>query len=414
MSHTNCEVGTTKEDVMAFSYIVLGAGRQGIASAYDLILYGKASRVTLADVNGELARAAADRVNELVHDRVADALMLDVRNENAVRRTLKHYDVVLSAVPYFYNLPLTKAAIACGVSFCDLGGNTDIVRQQHALDREASRAGVCIVPDCGMGPGMGNTLAVYAMGLVGTPEHVYMYDGGLPQKPKAPWNYALTFSIEGLTNEYFGGMTILRNGELFHAPCFTEFEIVDVPPIGKLEAFLIAGGASTAPWTFRGKLQTYQLKVLRYPGSFAQLKAFSDLGLFSETPVRINGGEVVPRKLFNALFEPQVRVDDLEDVCIVRVNAVGKKDGQRSEALVEVIDYHDAVTGFTAMQRLTGWHMSIVAAMIANGEIPAGSVPLELAVPGEAFVREARRRGLKIREEILTWGATQQQIHQLV
>jgi len=399
---------------MAYSYIVLGAGRQGIASAYDLAIFGQASRVTFADVDGQLARHAADHVNELVHDKIADAIVLDVRDENAVRRILKHYHVALSAVPYFYNLALTRAAVEMGVSFCDLGGNTDIVRQQHALDREATRAGVCIVPDCGMGPGMGNNLAVYAMGLVGEAEHVYMYDGGLPQKPKPPWNYALTFSIEGLTNEYYGGMTILRDGELFHAPCFTELEMIDVPPIGALEAFLIAGGVSTAPWTFKGKLQTYQLKVLRYPGTFAQLKAFSDLGLFEPNPVKMDGTEVVPRKVFHALFEPQVRDDSVRDVCILRVRAVGKKNGHKTEATVEVIDYFDEKTGFSAMQRTTGWHMSIVAAMIAKGEIPAGSVPLELAVPGEAFVKEARKRGFKVKEEILTLGEVEQPHVQLV
>jgi len=399
---------------MAYSYIVLGAGRQGIAAAYDLAVFGQASRVTFADADVELAKHSADRVNELVHDRIVDALKLDVRDDNAVRHTLKNYNVVLSAVPYFYNLPLTRAAIETGVSFCDLGGNTDIVRQQHALDREAVRAGVCIVPDCGMGPGMGNTLAVYAMGLVGDAEHVYMYDGGLPQKPKAPWNYALTFSIEGLTNEYYGGMTVLRNGELFHTPCFTEFEIVDVPPVGKLEAFLIAGGVSTAPWTFRGKLQTYQLKVLRYPGTFAQLKTFSDLGLFDPKPIRIDGAEVAPRKVFHALFEPQVRDDNVRDVCIVRVRAVGKKNGQKTEATVEVIDYYDEKTGFSAMQRTTGWHMSIVAEMIAKGDIPHGSVPLELAVPGEPFVKQARKRGFQIKEEILSSAAIEPPHVQLV
>lgn len=383
---------------MTFSYIILGAGRQGIASAYDLARFGEASRITLADVELDRAQAGAHRVNKLIGHRVADPIALDVRDESAVRDILKGYNVALSGVPYFYNLALTRAAIDCGVSFCDFGGNTELVRQQHALDPEARSAGVCVVPDCGMGPGMGNTLAVYAMGLVGDPEHVFMYDGGLPQKPQPPWNYALTFSIEGLTNEYYGGMTILRNGELFHAPCFTELELMDVPPIGKLEAFLIAGGVSTAPWTFRGKLQTYQLKVLRYPGTFTQLKAFSDLGLFDLKPVHVNGHDVVPRKVFNTLFEPQVRVDHVEDVCIIRVRALGKKNGQPTEATVEIIDYYDHATGFTAMQRTTGWHASIVAAMMAKGEVPTGSLPLELAVPGEAFVREARKRGFKITE----------------
>lgn len=391
---------------MAYSYIVIGAGRQGIAAAYDLARFGEASRVTLADFDQTLARNAAERVNALVHGKIADAVALDVRDDKAVRQALKGYTVALGSTPYFYNLALTHAAIETGVSFCDLGGNTDIVRKQHGMDREAAHAGVCVVPDCGMGPGMGNTLAVYAMGLVGEPEHVYMYDGGLPQRPKAPWNYELTFSIEGLTNEYFGGMTILRHGDLFHAPCFTEFEIVDVPPIGKLEAFLIAGGVSTAPWTFRGKLQTYQLKVLRYPGTFAQLKAFSDLGLFNLDPVGVNGSQVVPRKLFHTLFEPQVRVDECRDVCIIRVRAVGKKDGRRTEAEVEMLDYYDEATGFTAMQRATGWHLSIVAILIAKGEIPHGAVPLELAVPGSLFVNEARKRGFRFKEEILTLGDT--------
>jgi lysine 6-dehydrogenase len=383
---------------MAYSYLILGAGRQGIAAAYDLARFGEASKVTLADFNRERAQAAADRVNHLLDREIADALELDVRDENATRHALQGHDVALSAVPYFYNLALTHAAIETGVSFCDLGGNTDIVREQHALDRKAQRAGVCVVPDCGMGPGMGNNLAVYAMELVGDPEEVFLYDGGLPQDPQPPWNYALTFAIEGLTNEYYGGMTILRDGKLFHAPCFTEFEMANIPSIGKLEAFLIAGGASTAPWSFQGKLRTYQLKVLRYPGTFAQLKAFSDLGLFDLKPVHVNGNEVVPRTLFNALFEPQVRVDDVRDVCIVRAHVKGKKNGQRTEALVEVIDYYDETTGFTAMQRLTGWHLSIVAAMMAKHQIPTGAIPLELAVPGRAFVREAQRRGFNVTE----------------
>ena len=383
---------------MAYSYLVLGAGRQGIAAAYDLARFGGASRVTLADCSWKRALAAARRVNELLHNQTAGALELDVRDETVVGDALKGYDVVLSCVPYFYNLALTRAAIAAGVSFCDLGGNTEIVRQQHALDAEARQKGVSVIPDCGMGPGMGNNLAVYAMELVGDPEEVFLYDGGLPQMPKAPWNYASTFNIEGLTNEYYGGMTILRDGKLFHAPCFTEFEMMDVPPIGKLESFLIAGGASTAPWTFQGKLRTYELKVLRYPGTFAQLKAFSDLGLFDLKPVRVGENEVVPRELFHALYEPQVRVDDVKDVCIVRAHAKGKRDGQPTEAVVEVIDYYDEATGFTAMQRMTGWHASIVAAMMARQDTPVGAMPLELAVPGRAFVNEAKRRGFRITE----------------
>jgi lysine 6-dehydrogenase len=384
---------------MSFSYIVLGAGRQGIASAYDLARFGEANRIVLADSDSNVAKTAADRVNQLIGRVAVEPMSLDVRDENAVAKAMKGHNVVLSAVPYFFNLALTKVAIANGISFCDLGGHTDTVRLQHGLDSDAKRAGVRVIPDCGMGPGMGNTLAVHAMGLVGEAEHIYMFDGGLPQNPVPPWNYAAFFSIEGLTNAYYGGMTILRDGKLTHVPCFTEFEMVDVPPVGKLEAFLIAGGVSTVPWTFEGKLKTYQLKVLRYPGTFAQLKAFSDLGLYELDPVEVDGSKVVPRHVFHKLFEPQIRVKDDRDVCIIRIIAKGKKDGRPAESVVELIDYYDEATGFTAMQRTTGWHLSITAVMMAKGEVPLGSTPLELAVPGEAFVREGKRRGFKITEK---------------
>jgi lysine 6-dehydrogenase len=351
-------------------------------------------------VDTSQAQAAAARVNHLAGRNVAEALTLDVRDDNAVRQALKGHDVALSGVPYFFNLALTRTAIDVGVSFCDLGGNTDIVRQQHALDTDAKRAGVRIVADCGMGPGMGNTLGVYAMSLLDKAEHVYLYDGGLPQNPKPPWNYLASFSIEGLTNEYYGGMTVLRHGELVHLPCFTELEMVEIPPLGKLEAFVVAGGVSTAPWTFQGKLQTYQLKIVRYPGSFAQLKAFSDLGLFNLEPIKVDNESVVPRHVFHALFEPQVHADMVKDVCIIRARAVGTKDGQRAEAQVDLVDYYDETTGFTSMQRTTGWHLSIVAAMIARGETPVGSIPLEIAVPGDAFVKEARKRGFNVTERV--------------
>ena len=385
---------------MPYSYLVLGSGRQTTASAYDLGMFGDACRITLADADLARAQSAADCVNRLLGRPVAQALALDVRDEPAVRRALSGYDVALSGVPYFFNLALTKIAISAGVSFCDLGGNTDIVRQQHALDADAKRAGVRIVPDCGMGPGMGNTLAVYAMSLLDQPEHVYLFDGGIPRDPQPPWNYLLSFNIEGLTNEYYGGITLLRGGQLVHVPCFTELELLDVPPIGMLEAFIVAGGVSTAPWTFHGKLKTYQLKILRYPGTFAQLKAFSDLGLYELEPINVDGKPVIPRHLFHALYEPKVSAAVVNDICIIRAHAIGIKNGLKTNAIVEVIDYYDRATGFTSMQRTTGWHLSIVASLMAQGRTPLGSVPLELGVPGDAFVREARRRGFDLTERV--------------
>jgi lysine 6-dehydrogenase len=172
--------------------------------------------------------------------------------------------------------------------------------------------------------------------------------------------------------------------------------LIDFPPLGQLEAMIVAGGVSTAPWTFKGKLQTYQLKILRYPGSFAQLKAFSDLGLFKLDPVTVNGHAVIPREVFHALFEPQVRAKIVKDICLLRARAIGTKDGQTAEVTIDLVDRYDPITGFSAMERTTGWHLSIVASLIAQGQVAAGAIPLEIAVPGHPFVAEAKRRGFNI------------------
>src|SRR3972149_2993415 len=385
-----------EHEAMGHAYAVVGAGRQGTAAAYDMAKFGEADEVILADIELPRARKAASRVNKLLGVRVARGVAADVRRPASVLKAIRGADVFLSAVPYFFNLGLARLALQAKISMVDLGGNTGSGRKELAMDRRARKAGIVIVPDCGMGPGLNITLSVYAMELLDVAEHVYVYDGGLPIDPKPPWNYELTFNVEGLTNEYDGPATYLRDGKIAEVPEFSELEAVDVPGVGRLEAFVAAGGLSTAPWSFLGKLTTYQNKILRYPGHCAQMSAFRDLGLFRRTPLDVDGVPVVPRRVFHALFEPKVTPNAIRDVCIERAVALGRKDGRRAEALVALVDRYDEAGGFTAMERLTGWHAAIAAEMIAMGTISSGARPVELAIPARPFVAEARRRGLNV------------------
>ncbi|MBO9369609.1 MAG: saccharopine dehydrogenase NADP-binding domain-containing protein [Chloroflexi bacterium] len=382
-------------------YAVLGAGRQGTAAAYDMARWGNARRIIMADRDMEAARRAADRVNRMVGAAIAEPARVDVTDLDAVEELLRGVDAALSAVPYIYNLGITQAAIRARCSLCDLGGNTAIVRQQHAFHEEALAAGVSIIPDCGQVPGLGTTLIVYAMELLDGAVDVYMWDGGIPQNPRPPFNYLLTFHIAGLTNEYAEPAIFLRNWEIVEVEPMTELETVEFPPpIGTLEAFVAGGGTSTMPWTFRGRLRTLQNKTLRHPGHFAQLRAFYDLGLWDTRPIRVGDVEVVPREVFHVLFEPKVTFPGDKDTVIVRVRAVGKKDGRDAEAVVELIDHFDDETGFTAMERATGWSAAIVAEMMAHGRTPRGAGGVETFVPARPFVEEMRRRGLNVTERV--------------
>ncbi len=386
---------------MSYTYAVLGAGRQGTAAGYDMARWGDAGQVILADQDEQAARRSAERVNSLIGAPVAKPAVVDVRNPQSVAETLKGVDSFLSAVPYYYNLELTRTAIQARAHMCDLGGNTDIVRQQHALDAEARAANISIVPDCGQVPGLGSVLIPYAMGLLDEAVDVYMWDGGLPQNPQPPFNYLLTFNIAGLTNEYAEPGIFLRGGQIVEVEPMTELEMVEFPqPIGALEAFVTGGGTSTMPWTFQGKVRTLQNLTLRYPGHFQQLKAYWDLGLWDLHPIQVGEVEVAPRDVFHALFEPKVVTPGEKDLVIVRVKATGKKDGRPAEALVELIDWYDEATGFTAMERSTGWSAAIIAEMMAHGQTPCGSGGVESFVPPGLFVEAARRRGMNITEQV--------------
>ena len=384
---------------MGYRYAVLGAGRQGTAAGYDLGRYGEADDLVIADVKRAQALRSAARINRLIGRRLARGVSTDVLKGRLLAATLDGVDVLVSAVPYVLNLRIARQAIDSKVSMVDLGGNTAIVKEQLRLDKAAREAGIAIVPDCGMGPGLNITLGVHAMGLLDIPRDVYIYDGGLPQAPEPPWDYALTFNVAGLTNEYAGAATFLREGRIVEVPALTEIEEVQVPPLGRLEAAVTTGGLSTAPWSFLGVLRTLQNKTLRYPGHWARMQAFRDLGLFRLDSIRVDGRPVVPRHVFHALFEPQVAAR-AHDVCVERIRAYGTKDDRPAEVSVDLVDWYDDSTGFTAMERLTGWHASIAAEMIARGQVERGAHPVELGLPAKPFVGEVRRRGIAIDERI--------------
>jgi len=384
---------------MSYHYGVIGAGRQGLAAAYDLAIHGDASSVTMMDSNEKTAQSASSRINRLVGRKIAQGIKLDVRKQKTVKSALEEIDGFVSAVPYYYNLELSKAAIKTKTHMTDMGGNEKVVAEQLALNDQALKAGVSIIPDCGMGPGMTGSLAAYGIGLMDKAEDVYIWDGGLPLNPKPPWNFQLTFHINGLTNEYYGEATFLREGRVVKLPTFSEYELIDFPPIGQLEAFVTAGGTSSAIKAYQGQLRTYQNKTLRYPGHFEQFRAYKLLGLFEEEPISFRGGKIVPRDFFHALLEPKIRpIPDYKDMCLIKVIVRGIKNKKPSEFTAELIDRFDEKTGFTSMQRLTGWHTAIMLEMATRGRAKKGVHGLEAAVSSVEFIAEVKKRGFHIKE----------------
>src|SRR5216684_87973 len=332
--------------------LVLGAGLQGSACAYDLLRQPGVERVTIADLKPERIPGF---LKHHVGKRLA-LLKLDVQDGAALRAAMADHAAVQNAAPYYFNLEVSRAAVDAGVHCADLGGNTEIVFQQKKLDAEAKQRSVSVIPDCGLAPGMVNVLAAEGIRRVGDAECVKIYVGGLPQHPEPPLNYQIVYSLEGALDYY-----------------------------------------TTPSWVLReGKVRTMEYKTLRYPGHIGIMRPIRELGLLDLTPVKVKGKEVVPRDAFIATVSPKLTKPEGRDLVALRVEVRGRNG---KPVAWQLLDYLDEAHGISAMMRTTGYSLAITGLMQVDGRIAAKGVHTpDEAVPFGEYVAELAKRGVEIRE----------------
>ncbi len=392
--------------------LVIGSGMMGSAAAYDMARQNSVEGVTLADCDIKRAKEVAARVNHITGTHKVRSVALDASKEKDARRLRKGHDGVLSAVPYFYNLGLARAAVDAGCHFADLGGNNTVVRQELELAKKAQKKGVGLAPDCGLSPGMASILGgELVRRLGGHADALKLYVGGLPEKPTPPFHYQLVFSVEGLINEYVEPARILRKGKLTTIDPLTEpeeFQISGFPP---LVAFHTSGGTSTMPETFEGAVGECFEKTLRYPGHYDLLCELKELGMFSSEKLRVNGTEVAPRAVMSKIFEgkfagkaPDVSIMRIEAHESVRAPGVrgllgGKLKGR--VATFTMVDHYDPKSDMSSMMRTTAFPASIVLQMMCSGAVEKrGAVLQERDVPAELFLKEIAERGIRIEYKV--------------
>lgn len=386
---------------MKYNYCIIGTGRQGTAAAYDILKFAKVENLLLIDNSEKNLEMCFDKLVSIQNSITIVRKVININDSTTLVKELKEYDIFLSSVPYQYNLMLTKVAIESKTSMVDLGGHTENVIKQLDYHKKAFDNNISIVPDCGMGPGMNVTMALLAMEHLDHAEEVLIWDGGLPQNPIPPWNYSLFFNIKGLTNEYDESAFFLKNGKIEKVPCFEGIEIINFGDnIGELEAAVTSGGLSTMPWTFEGKLNRLENKTLRYIGHWEWMKAYRELGLFSQENIEFNNVKIVPREFYHHLLKPKLDTKDFKDICLMKVVAKGKIDGIISEVEIDSVEKYDSETGFMAMEKWTGWHASIVMQHILDGNVPYGTHSIENAISGKDFYEAALKRKYSINIKI--------------
>jgi lysine 6-dehydrogenase len=379
-------------------FLVIGAGKQGSACAFDLLRQADTKHVILAD--RDLGHVPAFLDPWKGKGGTLELLPLDLGDERLLAAALARVDAVLSAAPYYYNYDIARMAVQAGVHVADLGGNTEIVFRQKELHAQAAQRGVTVVPDCGVAPGMVNILAAEGIRRLDDTDSVKIYVGGLPQKPEPPLNYMVVYSLEGALDYYTSPGWVLRNGKRTQVEALSEIEHVVFPdPVGKLEAFHTGGGMSTMPFSYEGKIKTMEYKTLRYPGHVAIMLPIRELGLLGTEPVEVKGCKVRPRDAFIATVSPKLTRPRGRDLVALLVEVRGTKGGRRAGTRWRMVDRYDEKNDVTSMMRTTGYSLAITGLMQLDGRIgTAGVHTPDECVSAAPYLEELAKRGIVVEE----------------
>ena len=344
--------------------LILGGGQQGRVIASDLARSLPAAHVDVADVR-------EPRLPALPNLRWVEA---DLSDRSAVARLMHAHDLAVGALPSRLGFGVMQAAIDAGrplvdVSFC--------AEDPLSLDADARAAGVAILPDCGLAPGLSHLCCGHAAAQ-GPLEELVIYVGGVAQDATRPYGYVVTWSLDDLLEEYVRPARLVRGGAPLTLPAFAELEQVRVEGVGEMEAFL-SDGLRTLIDTLPG-IPDMAEKTLRWPGHVAAVRPLVESGRLIEE------------------FRAHCVVEEPRDLVALMVRVRWRNRAAR----MTLVDRWDDTTRLTAMSRTTALTTSVTAQLVAGGGASRPGVhPLERVgfdeVAYRFLVGELARRGVELR-----------------
>ena len=329
--------------------MVAGAGKIGSAIAALLGATGDyAVTVTDASPAALAGIKAGARVQRLA---------LDISDPAALRAALAGQYAVLSAAPFHLTSAIAEAAVAQGVHYLDL---TEDVASTRRVKELAAGARSALVPQCGLAPGFVSIVAAELCRRFDSLHSVRMRVGALPQFPSNALNYNLTWSTDGVINEYCEPCEAIVEGVLRQVPPLVEHEEFSLDGV-TYEAFNTSGGLGTLCETLQGKVTHLNYKTIRYPGHAAIMKVLlNDLRLRER------------RHVLKDLLENALPVT-LQDVVIVFVTVSGQREGRLTQETYAHKVYSQVVDGVlrSAIQVTTASGICAVLDLLAAGKLPA-------------------------------------------
>jgi saccharopine dehydrogenase-like NADP-dependent oxidoreductase len=373
--------------------LIVGCGNIGSVAAQDLAETMAKVDVVVTDYDKAKAEAVVKKISR--HN--VSSIQLDITRKESFK-TFKDFDVIMGFLPGPLGYKLAEACIKARKDLVDV---SFMAENALTLNDAASKAGVVIVPDCGLAPGISNVLVGHAAANLDKVKSVHIMVGGLPEKPVPPLDYTITWSPASLIDEYTRKAGILQKGKPIKVEALTGIEEIDFLGMGKLEAFY-TDGLRTLLHTIKNAEEMWE-KTLRYPGHAEKIKTLESLGYFAEEKIDVEGVGVSPRKLTVKLLGQKLWKPEIKDVVALKVEVVGYSAGKKKSYVYHLLDYCDKKRNITAMARTTAYPASIVAQMMLEKRIKEkGVVPTEkLGMTDELYHRlmnELKKRGIKIAE----------------
>ncbi|NNF99121.1 MAG: saccharopine dehydrogenase [Desulfobacteraceae bacterium] len=377
-----------------------GCGIQGRTAVCDLSGCRNISSVICADSNPTAFAA----IEPFVEMSKIDLVELDVLDESSLDALFKKADIAIDLLPRKYAEKIGHAAVRNGVSIVNSNYSSSI---SH-LDQAARSAGVAIMPECGLDPGIDLILYGHAARLFDELHLINSYCGGFPEKKACdnPLNYKISWIWDGVLNSTKRSGRLIKNNRIVDVSAQEQhleknIHHIDFPDLGRLEA--IPNGDAVLFTDLLGVTSTIGETgryTLRWPGWSAFWRPLKALDFLSDDPVPGLPGDISPHQFLTTFLEPRLQYRNDEKDLVVMLNIFeGLKDGKKMRLTSRLVIERDLDTGIMAMSKGVGYPASIVAQMMAGGEIPEKGVlsPLQ-HVPYPSFASKLNDRGIVLEE----------------
>lgn len=379
---------------------------QGKAALHDLYNNPAVTGIVTADMDRDAVSVYIDKKE---YGSKVTAVQVDASSDKSLGMLIGDgVDVVIDLLPPLFVGKVAKLCVEKGVP---LVNTFYALPEVKALEADACKNGVTILPEFGMDPGIDLVLLGEAVRSLDEVEEVMSYGAGFPEPAAAynPIKYKVTWTFEGVLNSFKRAGRVIRDGEIIDVAAeemFAKDNIheIDVDGLGKLEAF---PNGDVMKYVKLLGLDVTRLKnmgryVLRWPGHCAFWHTMVGLGLLNEGSVTVDGVEVNRKKYLAEALKDQLQYKDNErDIVLVRIEVRGKKDGKNVTAVYQVIDRRDLDTGFTAMSRTVGFTAAIGATLLAGNKLRKGGILSPVTdVPYDLFKAELIKRNIEVSESI--------------